>query len=78
MAFNLGQRIKELRLKRKLSLSAVSKSSGISMNALRRIERNLASPTIGMLYKIAEVFNVPLVKFVQENVSQELEGQIEL
>ena len=78
MAFNLGQRIKELRLERKLSLSAVSKSSGISMNALRRIERNLASPTIGMLYKIAEVFNVPLVKFVQENVSQELEGQIEL
>lgn len=71
MALNLGQRIKELRLERKLSLYAVSKSSGISMNALRRIERNLTSPTISTLYKIAEVFNVPMMQFFQENVSKE-------
>ncbi len=71
MALNLGKRIKELRLDRKLSLYAVSKSSGISMNALRRIERNLTSPSIGTLYKIAEVFNVPMGQFFQENVSQE-------
>ncbi len=63
---NLGERIQELRLERKLSIRAVARLSGISLNALSKIERNLTSPSISTLYKIAEALDVPLVTFFQD------------
>ncbi|MCX8062695.1 MAG: helix-turn-helix domain-containing protein, partial [Anaerolineales bacterium] len=63
---NLGARIKELRTERNLSIRAVSKKSGISLNALSRIERNLTSPSVSTLYKIAEALDIPMSRFFQD------------
>ncbi|GAB4468835.1 MAG: cupin domain-containing protein [Anaerolineales bacterium] len=68
---SLGERIKTLRLERDLSLRAVSRLSGVSFNALSRIERNLASPSVSTLNKIADALNVPLTAFFQVCAQEE-------
>lgn len=68
---DLGARIQELRLEKKLSIRAVSRLSGISPNALSRIERNLTSPSISTLYKIAEALNVPMIRFFDYRLQHE-------
>lgn len=68
---NLGARIKELRLQRNLSIRAISRLSGISINALSRIERNLSSPSVSTLYQIAEALNVPMIRFFQDSSQQQ-------
>jgi transcriptional regulator with XRE-family HTH domain len=65
--FDLGKKIKELRLERKLSMRSLAQLSGISLNALRRIERNLTSPSVSTLYKIADALNVPMLFFFQDS-----------
>ncbi|PWH16012.1 MAG: cupin [Anaerolineae bacterium] len=70
LTFAIGTRIKNLRIERKLSLHAVSKVSGISVNALSRIERNVSLPSISTLHKIAEALNVSITHFFQDRVCQ--------
>ncbi len=66
---DVGSRIKQIRMDRNLSIRAVARMSGISINALSRIERNLSSPSVSTLYKIAQAMDVPLVSFFKETSS---------
>ena len=52
-AEELGQRIRELRVERRLTLRQVEEASGLSAAHLSEIERGQASPTIGALERIA-------------------------
>jgi XRE family transcriptional regulator of biofilm formation len=55
----IGQRIKEYRLQRKLTLSELAENAGIAKSYLSSIERNLQSnPSIQFLEKIAAVLDV--------------------
>jgi transcriptional regulator with XRE-family HTH domain len=65
-AFNLGERIKDLRERRNMSLRDLSKKSGVSANALSLIERNRTSPTVSTLLAIANAFGVKINDFFSE------------
>jgi transcriptional regulator with XRE-family HTH domain len=65
-AFNLGEKIKDLRERRNLSLRDLSKKSGVSANALSLIERNRTSPTVSTLVAIANAFNVKVNDFFSD------------
>lgn len=62
-AFNLGEKIKDLRDRRNMSLRDLSRKSGVSANALSLIERNRTSPTVSTLVAIANAFNTKVNDF---------------
>lgn len=57
----IGQRIKELRMARGLSLSDLAERSGIAKSYLSAIERSLQdNPSINVLEKLSAVLHVPV------------------
>jgi transcriptional regulator with XRE-family HTH domain len=57
---NVGQRLKELREKRGVSLRELSRLSGLSANALSMIERGQSSPSVSTLYRLVDALNIPI------------------
>lgn len=55
-------RIKEIRLKRKMSQEELSKISGISASYISELESNLKIPTILTLCKLAEALQVEVTE----------------
>jgi len=62
-AIDVGNRLRELRLERGMSMRALARASGLSTNALSMIERARTSPSVSTLYKIAEALGVPITAF---------------
>lgn len=62
----IHQRLKELRSARGFSLDELATRSGVSRAMLSKIERGVASPTIGLLCKITGALGVPLTRLVAE------------
>ena len=60
---NVGEKIKEFRAGKNMSLRSLSQRSGISANALSLIERSKTSPTVTTLTAIARAFNVRVDEF---------------
>ena len=54
----VGQRIKDLRIARKMSRAEVAEKSGISEATLSSIENHLVSPPLGNLVSLAKAFEV--------------------
>ncbi|MBS3750214.1 MAG: helix-turn-helix domain-containing protein [Anaerolineales bacterium] len=67
---DVGERLRELREERDLSIRAVGRLSGLSANALSVIERGKSSPSVSTLYKIADALEVPVTAFFQEKRAQ--------
>ena len=65
--FDIGSRIKKLRLARKLTLQAVAKETGFSTALISQIENNNVSPPIATLSKIAKFFDIKLAQFFTES-----------
>jgi transcriptional regulator with XRE-family HTH domain len=65
----IGQRIKDLRLERRLTLEEVAERTGCSAGFLSQLERNLAAPSISMLYSIAGALDVPISHFFPEMIN---------
>ena len=64
---NVGQMIKSLRDKQKLSLRALAELSNISTNAISKIERGDTSPTVASLHQLADALGVHITDlFVQD------------
>src|SRR3970282_1532273 len=59
----LGQRVKTLRERRGLSLRALAARSGVSINAISRIERGETSPTVASLRRLAAALGQPIGAF---------------
>ena len=59
----IGQRIKELRLERRLTLEEAADRTGCSAGFLSQLERNRAAPSISMLYSIAGALGAPITHF---------------
>jgi transcriptional regulator with XRE-family HTH domain len=59
----IGQRIKELRLERGLTLEEAAERTGCSAGFLSQLERNRAAPSISMLYSIARALGVSITHF---------------
>jgi len=56
----VGRKVREIRGKRGLSLRGLSELSGLSINAISRIERDECSPTVSSLHSLSAAFGVPI------------------
>jgi len=68
----VGQRIRELRTKKELSLRALAELSGLSTNAISLIERGDNSPTVSSLHSLANALEVPVTAFFEQHT----DGQV--
>lgn len=64
----IGQRVKDLRSQRGLTLEEVAERSGCTPGFLSQIERNKAVPSISMLYAIAEALGTKVSDFFPETI----------
>ena len=62
----IGNRVKSLRQKEKISQLDLGNIVGRSANQIGRIERAEGNPTIETLYTIAKHYNVPITYLVDE------------
>jgi transcriptional regulator with XRE-family HTH domain len=59
----VGQRVKELRAQKSLTLEELAERSGCTPGFLSQVERNKAVPSISMLYAIAEALDTRVSDF---------------
>jgi transcriptional regulator with XRE-family HTH domain len=69
----VGQNIKRLRLRRNLSLEALSKLSNVSRAMLGQIELGRSVPTINVVWKIASAFDVPFSTMIAAHPSGQMQ-----
>jgi transcriptional regulator with XRE-family HTH domain len=62
---DLGATIRRLREERNLSLKEVAMRSDLTPSFLSQVERNLTSPSVASLRKVAQAFGVPLTSLFQ-------------
>ena len=63
VSVNIGERLRELREARNISMRALAARSGLSANALSMIERGRASPSVSTLYKLADALGISITSF---------------
>ena len=63
VSVNIGERLRELREARNISMRTLATKSGLSANALSMIERGKASPSVSTLYKLADALGVSITLF---------------
>lgn len=56
----VGERLKELRLQRGVTLTGVAESTGISKSTLSRLENGQRRPTLELLLALSHAYRVPL------------------
>jgi transcriptional regulator with XRE-family HTH domain len=61
----VGQRLREIRMKRGLSLRALAELSQLSTNTISLIERGGNSPTVSSLHNLATALAVPITAFFE-------------
>ncbi|MGE8204410.1 helix-turn-helix domain-containing protein [Heyndrickxia sp. NPDC080065] len=67
----IGQRIKNFRLQKQLSLSELADRAGVAKSYLSSIERNLQSnPSVQFLEKIAAVLNVSVNSLLHDEIDE--------
>ena len=70
----LGERLKAIRLERRMTLATLSAGSGVSKSMLSKIERDDAAPTVTTLEKIARALGVGLPSLFADEEVGALEG----
>jgi len=63
VSVNIGERLRELREARNISMRSLATNSGLSANALSMIERGKASPSVSTLYKLADALGISITSF---------------
>jgi len=67
----VGNRLRELRKERNMSMRALARASNLSANALSMIERGKTSPSVSTLYKLADAMGIPITAFFREEIPQD-------
>ncbi len=57
---NVGDRLKQVRQQRQLTLTGVAESTGISKSTLSRLENGQRRPTLELLLALSQAYRVPL------------------
>src|SRR5512139_2949690 len=63
VSVNVGERLRELREARNISMRALAARSGLSANALSMIERGKASPSVSTLYNLSDALGISITAF---------------
>src|SRR5271156_4859214 len=61
--YSIGDKVRELRLRKKMGLVELARHTGLSAPMLSKIERGRLFPTLPTLLRVAMVFNVGLDHF---------------
>lgn len=70
ISVDVGQRLKELREEREISIRELARRSGLSANALSMIERGLTSPSVGTLIKLGAALEIPVTAFFRQEMEK--------
>jgi transcriptional regulator with XRE-family HTH domain len=70
VSVNVGERLRDLREARNISMRSLAARSGLSANALSMIERGKASPSVSTLYKLADALGVSITSFFATDVER--------
>lgn len=62
--YDIGSRLKDIRIKRGLTQKALAKRINKSVSAISGYESNVQTPPTDVLISIAQVLNVPITYFV--------------
>ncbi len=62
---NVGQRLREIRLQRGLSIRALAEQSGLNVNTLSLIENGKTSPSVSTLQLVAAALQTPITDFFE-------------
>jgi transcriptional regulator with XRE-family HTH domain len=65
--FELGQRIRELRSGRGMTLTALADEAGLSTGLISQVERGLSDPSLETLRRIAKVLDIPIFSLFQQD-----------
>ena len=68
----IGKNIKLLRERRKLTLDAAAKQTGVSRSMLAQIEKGDVNPTISVLWKIANGYKVSFTSLIDSSTKESL------
>jgi XRE family transcriptional regulator of biofilm formation len=68
----IGDRVKKLRLEKKMSISELASQAGVAKSYLSNLERNKqTNPSIQFLEKIAAVLNIPADHLIHEQINKD-------
>lgn len=67
MNIDIGKKIRELRKSKNFSIIDLSRESGLSTGLISQIERNMVVPSIKVMWKIANVLEVNIGYFFDED-----------
>jgi len=70
VSLKIGERLKEIRSTRQLTLDDVAELTGVSKPMLGQIERGQSSPTINVLWKISTGLKIPLSFFCRQQEAE--------
>ena len=70
VSLKIGERLKEIRNTRQLTLDDVAGLTGVSKPMLGQIERGQSSPTINILWKISTGLKIPLSFFCKQQEAE--------
>jgi len=68
----IGTKIKELRIRQRVTLKDLAKKTGLTTSFLSQLERDLTSPSISSLEKIAGALNTKVGYFFEREEGKEL------
>lgn len=68
MDINIGEKIKQLRKERDMNISDLAQKAELSSGLISQIERNIVTPSIVSLWKIAQSLEVTVGYFFDEEV----------
>lgn len=71
LSVDVGNRLRQLREARGVSMRTLATMSGLSANALSMIERGRTSPSVGTLYRLADALGVPVTDFFSPAVARQ-------
>lgn len=74
----VGAKLQALRQAQKLSLDELSRRAGVSKSMLSQVERNLANPTVAVLWRLAKALGLELAEFLAEAPAAPAVPSIEL
>lgn len=68
----IGSRIKNLRINQRVTLKELARKTGLTTSFLSQLERNLTSPSVKSLEKIAQALNTKVGYFFEREEGKEL------
>lgn len=62
----IGARLADIRVARRLKVSELARRAGVSSSLISQIERGTSKPSVGTLFALAQVLNVPVDSFFSD------------